>query len=208
MDVDYNVNILQVTGCKIGRYTLTGQRGDAPVRLALDIVGTDEATDGITWTASAIGSPDLCYAFHESSMKLGTAVGNASDGIVEFDRFQLVIDNSLQVQFNNSQTATAICATRRDVTLSTTTPYTSTETALFTEDGPDGPDVSGYSSPDAYLKLARSDSNISTQYTFGNLKPILVAPEIKKEEIRLPLSFRAYSTSTAAALVVTHDATT
>lgn len=205
--IDRSTKVHTYSTCYVDKATFYGQRGDAPVNLDLEIVGTSES-EGSSFSASAIGTPDLAFAFHEGTVKLGTAAGVGTNGIVEFDRFRLVINNHLASQYNNSATATAICPTRREITLAISTPYTSDEATLYSVPGPVNTSTAGYSSPDAYIKFTRTSPAVSTLFTFGNLKSIAKPPDIPgKEEVRLAQFYKAYTTDSAAALVVTHDAT-
>lgn len=210
--VDRNTQIDLYDDCKIDKAIYRGQKGDAPVELILEIMATTMTRD-TSWQDSAagaiaaIGTPDICYAFTEGSLKLGSALGESSDGIIEFDRFAVVINNNLQVQYNNSRTPTNICATRRDIQLLANSPFVSGTKALFNT--PAGGDTTGFSSPNAYVKFTRSSANISTEFRFGNIKAIATPPDIPgKQELRLDLAYTAYTTSSAAALIVVHDATT
>lgn len=211
--VDRNTQIDVYTDCKVDVAVYRGQKGDAPVELILEVYAAGMIQDHGAWTDSgsnaiaAIGTPDICYAFTEGTLKLGTSEGEDSDGIIEFDRFAVVINNNLEVQYNNSRTPTNICATRRDIQLLANSPFVSGTKALFNT--PAGGTTTGYSSPNAYVKFTRSSANISTEFRFGNLKAIATPPDIPgKQEIRLDLAYTAYTTSSAAALVVVHDATT
>lgn len=210
--VDRNTQIDRYTGCKVDRAIHRGQMGNAPVELILEIVGQTMSRD-VSWEDSganaiaAIGTPDICYAFTEGTLKLGSSLGENSDGLIEFDRYAIVIDNNLEVQYNNSRTPTNICASRRDIQLLANSPFVSATADLFNT--PAGGDTTGFDSPNAYVKFTRSSANISTEFRFGNLKAIARPPSIPgKTEIRLDLAFQAYTTSSAAALVVVHDATT
>ena len=104
------------------------------------------------------------------------------------------------MQWNNSATATAICPTDRENTLSLSTPYTSDESALFT--------TPLSSATGAAATLAFSRSGQSTSIAFANLKSIARPPGIpNKGQIRLPLHYRAYKSGSTASVIVTHDAT-
>lgn len=190
--IDRVTKVHTYTNCKMGRTVLSGQRGTQPIMLTQQILATgfSEGTD--------FGSPtaidtDICYAFHEGTFTY-SGTGYA------FDRFQLVIDPHLEVQWNNSSTPTEICPTNRETTLSLNTPYTSSESTLFT--------TPLSSAAGAAASLAFSRANQSTSIAFANLKPIARPPGIPgKRQIRLPMHFRAYKSGSTAAVIVTHDAT-
>ena len=192
MVVDSVTKVHTYTTCKMGRAIFSGQRGAEPVQLRFLVLGTgfSEGTD--------FGSPtaldtDIVYAFHEGVLTL-------QGGSKAFDRFQLMIDPKLQVQWNNSSTPTEICPTDRDIVLQTSTPYTSSESALFTTPLSSAAGAAG--------SLAFTRAGQSTTFSFANLKSIAKPPPVlNKAQIRLPLTYKAYRSGSTAALTVTHDAT-
>lgn len=191
--VDAVAKVHTHTGCKIGRCVFSGQRGSQPIMLMMQILGTgfSEGNAG-TFSATAIDT-DIAYAFHEGALTLQSSSRS-------FDRFQLVIDPHLAVQWNNSTTPTDICPTDREITLSVSTPYTSSETDLFTTP------LSAATGAAGTLVFTRSGQ--STSFGFTHLKAIARPPGIPgKSEIRLPLTYRAYSSAGTVPLVITHDAT-
>lgn len=191
--IDRVTKVHTYTSCKIGRAVFSGQRGSQPIALTMQILGTgfSEGASG-SFSASAIDT-DICYAFHEGTL-------SARSASRAFDRFQWVRNHHLQVQWNNSTTPTEICATQRTNTLSFSTPYTSSESDLFT--------TPLSAATGAAATLAWSRSGQSTSVAFANLKEIAAPPPIPgKQEIRLPVNFRAYKSGSTAAVIVTHDAT-
>lgn len=191
--IDRVTKVHTYTSCKIGRMIFSGQRGTQPIRLTMQILGTgfSEGNSG-SFSATAIDT-DIAYAFHEGTL-------TARSASTAFDRFQLTIDPHLQVQWNNSSTPTEICPTNRTITLAVSTPYTSSESTLFTTPLSAAAGAAG--------TLAWSRSGQSTSFAFANLKEIARPPSIPgKTEIRLPVLWRAYKSGSTAALIVTHDAT-
>lgn len=191
--IDRVTKVHTYTSCKIGRATFFGQRGSQPIGLTMQILGTgfSEGASG-SFSATAIDT-DICYAFHEGTLTLRSSSR-------AFDRFRWTRDNHLQVQWNNSSTPTEICATQRTNTLSVSTPYTSSESDLFTTPLSAAAGAAG--------TLAWSRGGQSTSVAFANLKEIAAPPPIPgKQEIRLPVNLRAYKSGSTAAVIVTHDAT-
>lgn len=177
----------------IDKWVFRGQKGRLPISLELTILSPTESEGNAgTFSATAIDT-SFAYAFTEGVL---TVQGGAE----AFDRFALACDHKAKVEHNNSRTATCIAPTDREISLACSTPYTSSETALYTT--PFG-DASGAGGTLVFTRSTRS-----TTFTFANLKSIATVPEIPgKEEIRLPLFYRAYSSGSTKALVITHDNT-
>lgn len=191
--VDYGTKVHHYTNCKAGRAVFFGQRGAMPIGLTLQVLGTGLSEDTSFGTPTALDL-DIVYAFHEGVLTYSSTEYN-------FDRFQLVIDPHLQVQWNNSATPTEICATNRTILLSTNVPYTSSEASLLTT-----PLLTNADGAAASLAFTRSGE--STTFTFANLKSVARPPAIPgKTALRLPLNFRCYRSSTSPALTVTNDST-
>lgn len=181
------------TSCKVARATFSGSSGQ-PIQLVLDIVGkdfdnSDTAFPGLTFDTDAM------YVFNDSSSGV-TLEGSTR----EIQDFNLVIDNLVEARFRNSNTATDVTAQDRDITLSVTSPFTSSEIALF-DDAVD--DVDG-----ATGSLVFTNGNQSLTFTFGNLLLMPAeTPNVQgKQEIVLPQTYKAYKSGSTADLVVTHDA--
>jgi len=179
--VDKISKIHTFSNCVMGQAVLSGQRGAAPIQLAMDIYATAIA-EGSSFGSPTAMDTDIVYAFHEGSLTIG---GSA----VAFDRFSLMIDPHPEVQWNNSRQATQICWTNRNVELSTSIPYGSGYTGFLTT--PLG-DASGVSGTLGFTRGSQSESIAIT-----NMKSIARPPSIiGKGQIRLPATYRCfYSTS-------------
>lgn len=191
--VDKVTKVDTYTTCKIGKATFFGQRGGSPIGLRMQILGTgfSEGNAG-SFSATALDA-DICYAFHEGTLTLQSSSR-------AFDRFEFTLDPHLMVQWNNSSTPTEICPTQRTITLAASTPYTSSESDLFT--------TPLSSAAGAAATLAWSRSGQSTSIALANVKAIARPPSVPgKTEIRLPLLYRAYKSGSTAAVIITHDAT-
>lgn len=191
--IDRVTKVHTYTGCRIGKSVFFGQRGSQPIGLTMQILGTgfSEGAAG-SFSATALDT-DIVYAFHEGTLTARSSSRN-------FDRFSLSINPGLEVQWNNSATPTEICPTNRVIMLSVSTPYTSSESDLFT--------TPLSASAGAAGTLAWSRAGQSTSFAFANLKEIARPPSIPgKRQIRLPVQFKCFRSGSTAALVATHDAT-
>ncbi len=93
------------------------------LRMTLDVIGKT-VTTGQSYDAGALGSTAATcapYVFYDTAS--GFSIQSATTEIVEGE---LVIDNMLDVQFRNSQTATSIRAQDRTVSLTASIPLTAT----------------------------------------------------------------------------------
>lgn len=191
--IDRVTKVHTYTNCKIGKLTFFGQRGSQPIGAKLLVLGTGFSEGNAGSFSATTMDTDICYAFHEGTLTLRSAS-------TAFDRFQLVMDAQPEVQWNNSSTPTEICMTNRNVTLSVSTPYTSSESGEFTTPLSSAAGAAG--------TLAWSRSGQSTSFAFANLKEIARPPSIPgKRQIRLPITLQAYRSGTTAAVICTHDAT-
>lgn len=190
--VDKVTKVHHYTTCKMGRAVFSGQRGTQPIQLTVQILGTAFTEDTSFGSPTALDT-DIKYAFHEGVL---TARSSAR----AFDRFQWVRDPHLEVQWNNSALPTEICPTDRTNVVSVSTPYTSSESDLFT--------TPLSASAGAALTLAWTRSGQSTSVAFANAKEIARPPSIAgKRQIRLPISWNCFKSGASACCVVTHDAT-
>lgn len=196
--VDRVAKVHTYANCKINRATFSGQKGQQPVSVDLHIMGVTETEGnaGTFSTGTALDATDQPYAFTDGVMTLRSSAR-------QYDRFALSIDNKIQREFNNSQTATNICRTDREITLATSVPYVAANTDLYTTPGPGGPDASG-----AAGTLVFTDGGQSTTFSFANLKELAQSTPIPgKRELRLPLNYRVYKSGSTEELIITHDAT-
>lgn len=194
--VDRVAKVHTYSNCIIDKAIFRGQKGLKPVSLELHILARTMA-EGNAGTFSAT-TPTLTapYAFNTGTLTLS---GNTE----VFDRFVLAIDNHAVVQHNNSETATSIQPSWRQITLGCSTPYTSDEIALLTTN-------IGSTRSDGYAaSLVLSRGNYSTTFAIANVKTQANIPDILGlgEEIRLQQFYNCYKDGSTAALIVTHDAT-
>lgn len=189
--VDKVNKVYTYTGCKIGQATFTASAGQL-VQLTLDIVGKTES-EGNSGTFPAITvNLENCYVFHHGALTLHSSARVVND-------FTLTINNALDVQFRNSQTASSIVASDRIVTLSCTVPYDSDNDEIYTNER-GGTYASG--------SLVFTNGGYSTTFTLNSLRGVAVGPVVagRNQELLLPLNYQAYQISTTKEIVVTHDA--
>lgn len=138
--VDEVTKVLTFAGCKCGRASFDATAG-GPLRLTMDVVGKTR-TVGNAGTFPSLTLDQTANPF--TLPELAVVVGGVT---YEVDGFQCVVDNVLEVLFNNSLTATKINASDRIITVSFRVPYVDaaaligagkdglTTTATFTNGG-------------------------------------------------------------------------
>ena len=149
---------------------------------------------------SADSYPSLTYAvtgeytpliFEDAVLTLGSAT--------EIKSFNLDINNHIEPRYVNSLTPTALCPTRRTVTLTTISPYDSGTSALYDLT------VTGVASTKT---LAITNGSTSITATFGSLQVDTQTPVVDgKHEINLQLQMAARSLSTTPAVSFAIDST-
>lgn len=188
---DREGGLFQYTNCKVARATFRGSAGN-PIELALDIVGMAEITGtsypAISLSTAANGYP---YMFYEGALVLE---GSSRS----FESFELVIDNLIVSKFRNSQTATCLLETGRNVTLKCDVPFTSTEmSALY-----------GQEASEAAASLTFTNGNMSTVATIGRLQIPDRSPIIEgNAEIMLQLEGVGRGIAGGADIAFTNDST-
>lgn len=114
--VDYDSKIHRFSGAKCGAFTLVGQKGVGPVRLALSFQAENWETTSITFPSYSGINPGIPYAFHTGTLTTGGVSR-------QYDRFSLSLDRKLFVEHNNSIRPTDICPTKTSVVFQTSFPY-------------------------------------------------------------------------------------
>lgn len=183
----------------INRAVITGKQngpGGPPnwITVALQMIFKDY-TAGTTYPDSTLtlGTTGQ-YAplvFEDAVLTLGSAR--------EVKSFTIDINNYVQPRWVNSLTPTALCPSRRTVTLTTVHPYDSGTSNLYDLG------VTGVSSTKT---LAITNSTVSITFTFGSLQTPVITPIVTgKQEIDLQLQFSARKASSTASLSVDIDST-
>lgn len=164
------------------------------VKLTLSLVGTTETE------ANAGGFPSLtinsgeAYVLHQGVLTLQGSTR-------QFNNARLTIDNAPLVLFRNAQEAAAITPSDRIVTLDVEVPYDTTNADIYTNEEA-GTFASG--------SLVMTNGNQSLTFTLNSLRSEPGTPDVQSRngELVLPLSFRAYMTSSTREISVTNDSTT
>jgi len=162
-----------------------------PMKLSLDIVGTDE-TEGAAGTfpslTLALTQP---YMFSDMEITLNAIKRECKE-------FTLTIDNHLHKdRFFNSTTIYAAPAEDRTITLSCQPPYAAENVDLYRQA------LAG-----AAGSLVLTNAGYSTTFTFGMLQVPPEAPNVNgKGELMLPLNMVARKNGSTMELAVTHDST-
>lgn len=169
-------------------------KGDHTLQLELKCVAlalTSEGDADPGMPAFPSGTP---YAFPQTVLTLVSTTR-------AFDRYALAVDHKVIVQHNNSQDATCVIPSAREISLAVSTPYVNATEDLLTDRVGDS-DGEG-------ATLVYTSGGFSTTFTFQNLKLMLTMPDIlgKDKEIRFDQYYRAFRTVATEALIVTHDAT-
>lgn len=173
--------------CKVDKATFSCGPNQT-LRVALDIVGETE-TVSATAFPTLTAPTDPPYTFHQlvSTLVSGTRI---TLGV------EVVIDNGLTARFSNSQSATSIMPTDRNVTVKVTTPYTSAEySALY------GQALLGTTGT-----LVFTNGGLSTTFTFATLQVPDMTPTVNgRGEMVLEQNGVARMSSTTRELVITSD---
>lgn len=113
----------------------------------------------------------------------------------EYKSFQLDINNHVEPRYVNALEPTALCPSRRTITLTTTHPYDSGTSNLYNAA------IAG-----AAGTLTFANSNTSILFTFATLQSDVLTPVVNgKQEIDLQLRMSARRLSSTGSLVVTID---
>jgi hypothetical protein len=190
----FRYNKLQVAQGILRGTTVNGGDGDELIDMMILLIGKEEVINGESWPSDAPEIGDTVehspYTHWEGSLNLS---GSARD----YDKFNLMIDNVLDVKFRNSRTPKCIRSTDRQVKLETVNPFLTTtlSTALALNETPN----SG--------ALSFTQGNMSTTFAFPALRNVFETPTTRgRDEIPLAFQLEAYRTAASPELVVTHDA--
>lgn len=168
--VDKVAQVFTYAGCKVGKAVFSAAQGQ-PMKLALEIVGQTE-------TVSAAGSfPAVSFddsaplIFSDSTL---TLLGTSR----EVKQWSVTIDNSLDVRFANSVSATAITPRDRLVGIDCQSPFTAAEIDLY-----------GQATVGAAASLALANGGSSLLFNFATLQFPDHGPVVPgREEITLRLT--------------------
>lgn len=189
--VDRIAKVFTYAGCKVNRATFRGREGQL-LELSLELMGKTE-TEGNSGTFPALTLTTAApYIFHDAVMTIEATAYSIFD-------WELTIDNKLNGQrFTNSQSRTDIPAMDREVMVTVTVPYTSTEAALH--------DKSSHKTGVA-ATCVFTNGGKSLTFTTPALQKAAESPTVpgRDQEIKLRLQFTARSSSGTAELTINND---
>lgn len=190
IQIDRITKVFNYAGCYVKRAVIKGTAGGF-ITVDLEILGTSEAIVASGGGQSLTTPIDPPYVMSDCVLTIGGTAYDMMD-------FELSIDNKLEARFTNSLAATRIAPNDLlEVTLSLTTPFSSTEYALYD---------SGITSVAATLVM--TNGNYSTTFTLPALQAPTESPTANsKGEFPLKLVYQARMTSTTSCVEVTHDST-
>jgi len=182
--------IFEFQDCQVSRAVFSGTR-DQPISLAMDIVGKEQAIEA-SWDANipaiAVLANSDPYIFHDLSL---LADGESA---IPVNSFTLTIDNVLDVQFRNSQPASAITPQDRIITLSVPVPFNSTTYSGL------------YAGAETTSTLTLNNGTFQCDFEFAHLNQTKRTPIVPgKQEIGLLLEYEARASAYVAATPSTHD---
>ncbi|HEY5312080.1 MAG TPA: phage tail tube protein [Pirellulales bacterium] len=168
--VDKVAGVYTYAGCKVDKATFSGVQGQA-MKLSLEIAGQTE-------TPAAAGSFPAVTLDNSAPLVFSDSTLTLLGISREVKQWTVTIDNSLEVRFANSTSATAIMPKDRQVSLQCQNPFTSAEIDLY------GQALAGSS---AALVLAGAGSSLAFNFAtlqFPDRGPVVPG----REEITLTLS--------------------
>lgn len=172
------------TNCVVDKATFSAKPNEK-LKLAIDVKAYSEAVSATAFPA--ISAPlEAPWVFSQGVITLNSAVRAITE-------FSVVVDNSLDVRFTNSQTATDISPKDQHIHLTCMAPYTS-----------DNYDLYGLgTTASAGTLVFTNGSNVLT-FTFGALQYEDRTPHANgRGEIFLPIKATARKTGSTAALSFT-----
>lgn len=206
---------LQTLGVLVDKVTDTHEFYNGVINRAI-IHGKQNAGNGPSWITVALQMVFRSYASGTSypSLTLGTdgsfaplIVGDADNSGTsrltlggatrEFKEFTLDINNHVQPRWVNALEPTALCPSKRTISLTTVHPYDSGTSNLYNQA------LAG-----AAGSLVFVNGSVSITFTFGTLQVPAETPEVAgKREIDLVLRMNARRVSSTASLTCTIDST-
>lgn len=175
-------------GCKVGSARFTGQEGQA-LQLIMSLLGKTRTKSADAFPSVAIDT-DSFYTFHQGVLTLNSVAHS-------FRSFELIVDNMMEVLFENSETATTVEAADRMVSLAVDVPFASAANTL--QDAID-------EAEDIAASLVFTNEGQSLTFTFPALMAADEDPVVSgKSKIRYPLNFQALQSGSNKEIVVTHD---
>jgi hypothetical protein len=179
------------TLCKVKRALIQGAKGSTPVRVTLEVIGVD-ITEGNAGSIGSGTSYDVTYPPY--AFTRGVTTLDSTERAVS--QFNLMVDTGAVAQFNNSVTATTICATEIQAYFACNVPYVDTNSGLLTTPW----SATAANAITGSLVFTAAAAKVLT-FTFNAAHPIARFPDIPgKSEIRLPLTYALKRTTSASAI--------
>lgn len=188
--MDRGANVFNYTDLLVNKAMWKGATDDF-VNLDLDLIGVDEVLVGAGGGQALTAPTDPPYVFSDISIVVAGTTRSIFD-------IEMGIDNMLAARFANSRTATRISPTDlREVPVSFTTPFTSSELDLYNTA------LAGIS-----VVVVMTNGNYSTTFTFACVQFPSESPvSASKGEIPTKMNGVARMTGSTRELVITHDST-
>jgi hypothetical protein len=199
------------TGCIPSDFVMQGQKGQNPILIDIGWIGSQwtQQTNG-TYSYGSLNE-GFPYAFavtpntgYADTITLGSPYSNT----LAVPMFRVQMDFHTLVEHNNSVFATNICPSDHDLSVSTSTIYTTCDGTTNLITLPLGapssavPDVAGCSLT-WNLQNQAGGSNNQTQLVIANVKPSVRFPRVVKNEYnRLPINFGGFAVPGGAASMV------
>lgn len=198
--IDRVTAVFAYADCYIDKLMLMGRSGGGEqpdfIQMVMQILAksSDNSLDNgsLTYPTLTLGvtAAHAPYVFSDSVFTLGGAAR-------ETNAFRLLIDNAIQPRWVNSRNPTALCPTRRVISLQTAHPFDA-----------DTDDLHGQALAGATGSLAITNGTVSTTFSFAKLQVPQEDPNVEgKQEIDLELMMVARKDGSTAEMTVTNDST-
>lgn len=189
VQIDRVAKVMTYAGVYVNSATFSGSEG-TPLKLTLDLIGQTETVGAAASFPSITAGTTPPLLFTDAVLTVLSSSRAMKD-------ISITIDNQLNVAFNNTVTASRITAGDRNVRVDITTPYTSSETALYEQA------LAG-----AAATAVFTNAGYSLSFAFATLQFPDQTPTVGgKNEIPLKLSGVARRVTTTQELIVTLDST-
>lgn len=188
--VDRGSKVFSYNGVVVDKCTIRGAQGE-PLDVTLDVVGKDETVGNSgTFPSLTLDTTTGPFIFTDLAFSINATTVQAKE-------VEIVIDNKVDKdRFFNSQTATALYAMDRVITLKTSLPYGDAN-ALYNTG------VGGVATTATFTNGATSLLFDFAKVAFPRKSPTVPG----REEVMLPLEGTAYKSGTTLELVTTLDST-
>ena len=210
----YGTRSYTYTDCHCGSWSVQGQKGANPIMIQLTFVAKSVTSaalpnSGVAPMRTTVVAANIMYGFTRGVMTIEGAER-------KFNQFQLNMDYGLNVEFNNSATATNVCPTDHSLTIDTSVLFSacgdSTQALLEKPMGISSGQAAGSLTDGAafsieFERTTSAGAVYTTSFTVANVKLVARPPSItRKDFIRLPIRGIGYRTGATRLLVVENSA--